>query len=133
MRIAIGRTLRVGRNNGTELEDLGVVPDERHQLTRRDVLEGNVDLIEKAASLLAGMPRYQLDATVTKLAGKVRVDVRTGNIERLDLAIDGRPQRSDDVVDGDHSIELATALARGIVSLSGYKDGELVAAARVKF
>ena len=45
----VRRTLRVGRQAGTEVEDLGVVPDERHKNTRRDVMEGNADLIEKAA------------------------------------------------------------------------------------
>src|SRR3712207_4451464 len=39
MRVSIRRTLRVGAQAGTELEDLGVVPDARHEMTRRDLLE----------------------------------------------------------------------------------------------
>jgi len=39
-------------NAGTPLEDLGVVPDKRYHLTRRDVLGQNEDLITYAASLL---------------------------------------------------------------------------------
>jgi hypothetical protein len=38
MRVAIRRTLRVGKSAGTPVEDLGVEPDERHRMTRRDVL-----------------------------------------------------------------------------------------------
>ncbi len=53
LRIAIRRTLRVGANWGMPLEDLGVVPDKRHYLTRRDVLSQNQDLIAHAASLLS--------------------------------------------------------------------------------
>lgn len=53
VRVAIRRTLGVGPNAGMPLEDLGVVPDERHHLTRRDVLEDNQDLIAHAAELLA--------------------------------------------------------------------------------
>ena len=42
---------------GTPVEDLGVAPDVRHEMTRRDVLENNVDLLERAGALLAGLPR----------------------------------------------------------------------------
>jgi C-terminal processing protease CtpA/Prc len=52
LRIAIRRTLRVGANRGMPLEDLGVVPDKRHYLTRRDVLGQNQDLVAFAASVL---------------------------------------------------------------------------------
>ncbi|MFL6547996.1 MAG: S41 family peptidase, partial [Povalibacter sp.] len=52
LRVAARRMLRVGANAGMPLEDLGVVPDARHYLTRRDVLEQNQDLLEHAASLI---------------------------------------------------------------------------------
>ena len=55
MRMAVKRAIRVGNNNGTPLEDSGVVPDYLHNMTRNDVLNGNVDLIEKAASILETM------------------------------------------------------------------------------
>ncbi|HVQ07875.1 MAG TPA: S41 family peptidase [Allosphingosinicella sp.] len=133
MRVAIRRTLRVGRQAGTELEDLGVVPDFEHKTTRRDVLEGNLDLIDKAAALLAAMPRFTLDATAAKVAGKLRVNVTTANVQRLDFELDGRPQRSDDVTDGSRVIDLPTALAHGKLALRGYRNGELVAARRLTF
>jgi C-terminal processing protease CtpA/Prc len=53
LRVAIRRTLRVGASAGTPLEDLGVVPDARHYLTRRDVLEQNEDLIAHAGEVLS--------------------------------------------------------------------------------
>ncbi|NJN07617.1 MAG: hypothetical protein HC836_00535 [Richelia sp. RM2_1_2] len=53
--MAVKRSLRVGNHNGFNLEDCGVIPDYIHQMTRNDVLNGNVDLIEKAASILANM------------------------------------------------------------------------------
>jgi hypothetical protein len=52
VRVAMRRTLRAGANAGMPLEDLGVVPDERHFLTRRDILSQNEDLIEHAAQML---------------------------------------------------------------------------------
>ncbi|MBV6625694.1 MAG: hypothetical protein KI793_22665 [Rivularia sp. (in: Bacteria)] len=55
MRMAVKRAIRVGDKNGFPLEDTGVIPDYIHNMTRNDVLNGNVDLIEKATSILANM------------------------------------------------------------------------------
>lgn len=55
MRMAVRRSTRVGNQNGFPLEDFGVIPDYIHNMTRNDVLNGNVDLIDKAASILANM------------------------------------------------------------------------------
>ena len=133
MRVAIRRTLRVGAQAGTELEDLGVVPDQDHRMTRRDLLENNVDLIEKAASLLAGRPRFRLDAAATKVGGNLQVSLTTLNLDRLDFEINGRPQRSDDIADGNRTVNLPTALVHGSLSLRGFRGGQLTAARRVAF
>lgn len=133
MRVAIRRTLRVGRLAGTELEDLGVVPDQEHKMTRRDVLEGNLDLIDKAGSLLAAMPVFRLDATAAKVGVNLRVTVTTAGLDRLDFAIDGRPQRSENIADGARTIDLPTTLAHGKLTLAGFRQGRLSAAARADF
>jgi hypothetical protein len=52
MRVAIRRTLRVGPQAGTEIEDLGIEPDVTHRTTLRDLLNNDVDLLEAAAGLL---------------------------------------------------------------------------------
>ncbi len=51
-RVAIRQCARVGRRAGLPVEDLGVRPDHRHEMTRRDLLEDNHDLIQRAAALL---------------------------------------------------------------------------------
>ncbi|ROR46568.1 S41 family peptidase [Kitasatospora cineracea] len=53
MRVAIRRTLRVGARSGTPVEDLGVTPDAVHRMTRRDLLEDNADLLNRAGRMLA--------------------------------------------------------------------------------
>ena len=55
IRMAVKRASRAGNQNGSPLEDSGVIPDYLHNMTRNDVLNGNVDLIEKAASILVNM------------------------------------------------------------------------------
>lgn len=52
-RAAIRRSTRVRSKAGVPLEDLGVQTDDVHRMTRRDILEGNVDLISKAAEMLS--------------------------------------------------------------------------------
>ena len=51
-RSAIRRCTRVNDNEGLPLEDFGVTPEERHFMTRNDVLQSNVDLINRAATFL---------------------------------------------------------------------------------
>ncbi len=55
MRVAIRRTLRVRDQAGTQLEDLGINirPDHRHYMTRVDLLESNIGLIEYASNILS--------------------------------------------------------------------------------
>ncbi|MGH8834823.1 MAG: amidohydrolase family protein [Actinomycetes bacterium] len=60
LRVAIRRTTRVADNPGDVLEDLGVTPDIVYQMTAGDILEGNVDLINRAIEVIAS---HQIDPT----------------------------------------------------------------------
>ena len=51
-RIALRRVTRVRRHEGVPLEDLGVEADIVHPLTKRDITDGNFDLISSATRLL---------------------------------------------------------------------------------
>jgi hypothetical protein len=127
--VSIRRTTRVGEHSGVPVEDLGVVPDCRHQMTSRDVLEKNADLIEKAGRLLKKMPKQRLTATV-ELGGRVaRLSVK--KVARVDVYLDGRPVRSMDVGKGETEVELPPGAA-GVLELRGYRGRELVASTRVQ-
>jgi len=52
IQVALRRSTRVGKMLGVPLEDLGVRPGFIHLMTKDDVLHDNIDLIEKAGSLL---------------------------------------------------------------------------------
>lgn len=129
MRVSIRRTLRVGALAGTPVEDLGVPPDVRHELTRRDVLEGNLDLLEAAGALLAGLPRRRLDVQSAAAAdGTLTLQVTTAGVGRLDVYVDGRPKASVDVADGDVTLSVPGVPGATRLRIEGYADGELVAA-----
>jgi Peptidase family S41 len=129
MRVSIRRTLRVGELAGTPVEDLGIVPDRRHELTRRDVLEDNVDLLDAAGALLEQMPKRTLRLTSSlDGGGTLTLQVTTAGIERLDVYVDGRPRASTDVTDGASSVPVTGVSGAGVVRVEGYAGGELVAA-----
>ncbi|PBC70115.1 peptidase S41-like protein [Streptomyces sp. TLI_235] len=128
MRVAIRRTLRVGAQSGTPVEDLGVTPDELHRITRRDLLEGNADLMERAGELLKAMTPHAVaitDAATT--GGALRLKVKTTNIDRLDVYIDQRPKASVDLLNGQADVTVPDAATANSARVEGYVDGELVA------
>ena len=129
MRVAVRRTVRVGERSGTPVEDLGVLPDERHAMTRRDLLEGNADLIEHAGRLLAGLPRRRLVAVAQRRGGKVTVKLTTVGVDRVDVAVAGRPAASVDVRDGTTDVVLERPAPKSTdLGLQAYAAGNLVAA-----
>jgi C-terminal processing protease CtpA/Prc len=50
--VAVRRATRIGDRAGLPLEDIGVIADEVHQLTRSDLTDGNRQLLRAAAALL---------------------------------------------------------------------------------
>jgi hypothetical protein len=111
MLVAVRRSIRVGRHAGRPLEEFGIVPDRRHYMTKRDVLESNDDLITRAARILMKKPRYALSAKaftsaegsrgiVISAASKIERADSGKNISRVDVYLDGRPYKSFDAEDG---------------------------------
>lgn len=131
MRVAIRRTVRVGERSGTPVEDLGVIPDVPYRMTRADVLNGNIDLLNRAGELLAQLPVYRLDVTVDGNADSLTV--RTAGLDRVDVFVGQRPRASVDVVDGDTVVPLPAAFDRTErIHVDGYSSGTLAAARSVR-
>jgi hypothetical protein len=135
MRVAIRRTSRVGERSGDPLEELGVVPDEIHHMTKNDLLNNNEDLFERAASILAGQLVRRLAVEVTPLRDptKTRVSAATENISRLDTYLDGRPVKTLDVEDeaAEFDVSVSGTLSH-VLELRGFDGDELVAAKRIE-
>lgn len=138
LRVAVRRMLRVGRHAGDVLEDLGVVPNQIHAMTRDDVLQGNVDLIDAAAQILSAMEDHAVSFTVENRAGNRVIRVQTRHVDWITLLVNRRPQGSYDMPDGTVELDLAGALdpaAAGAmrVEIQGFVGDRLVAAARGSF
>jgi hypothetical protein len=111
MLVAVRRSIRVGRRAGRPLEEFGIVPDRRHHMTKRDVLENNDDLIMRAARILMKKPKYTLSVkpftpkdgsrgVVINAVSKIEPLDSRKNISRVDVYVDGRPHKSLDAEDG---------------------------------
>ncbi|GGW99448.1 hypothetical protein GCM10010297_21760 [Streptomyces malachitofuscus] len=128
MRVSIRRTLRVGALSGTPVEDLGVVPDELHRMTRRDLLDDNADLFDRAGLLLKDREPHTVSVTdVVTVDGSVKLTLQTANVDRLDVYVDQRPQTSVDLVDDRAEVSVPAATPARAARIDGYEAGHLVA------
>ncbi len=133
MRVAIRRTLRQGAMSGTPVEDLGVRPDVRHFMTRADLLNGNVDLIEAAAKLLAGKPVRRLNANRVGTSLPIKLKVETLNIDQLVVLVDGVAVFSQPITDGTTTITLPNSVSTFTsIDLQGFDANVLVAGRKLK-
>ena len=132
MRVALRRCLRVGDRAGQPVEDLGVVPDDVHHLTRQDLLIGNVDLIEAAAKLLIGQTRRRL--TVDRADGandRTRLTITSRALTSVDVYVGRRPVATSPVTDAAPTIvEIATPDPGVVVRVDGFDGGDRPVASR---
>ncbi|HEU5471917.1 MAG TPA: S41 family peptidase [Actinophytocola sp.] len=130
-RVALRRSLRVGTRFGQPVEDLGVVPDIRYRLTRRDLLERNADLMAKAGEILsAGTPRTLAASVVSATADTLTLAVTTKALSSLDIYAGPRPVLTTPVQDGANQIALPAPPTGSTLRLEGF-DGDTLAAAQV--
>lgn len=133
--LAVRRSIRVGRHAGRPLEELGIIPDHRHHMTTRDVLNSNEDLIARAAKILAKKPVYALSVKpftpkegargiIVTAVSKILSPDNGKKISRLDVYLGGRPYKSVDARDG------AIHARRITLGRSGGRKAELLLEAR---
>ena len=126
MKVAVRRSVRVGKQAGRPLEEFGIVPDRRHYMTRDDLLNKNLDIIKKAATMLMEKPSYGLSVTLRQNRDRSKtIEVSTKNISRLDVYINDRPLKSLDVKDGKvrvGKVRRETTKSKTVLLLNGY-DG----------
>jgi hypothetical protein len=128
MRVAIRRTVRVRDLAGTPVEDLGVVPDHRHRMTRADLLQDNADLLQRAGRLLSGLPVRRLDVELGGAAGELELTLRTSLLDRADVYLDGRPRLTADLTQEDLTLLVPGLADAQVIRVEGFHEGRLAAA-----
>ena len=132
--VAVRRSTRVGDRAGVLLEDLGVVPDETYFMTKDDVLKQNRDLLNHAAAILKSKREeaFTLSATASQTTnGAYTVTATTRNLDRLDGFVNGRPQVTLDIADGQNTFQLPALAGSPQLELRGFKQGRLAASTRL--
>jgi len=131
MRVSLRRCLRVGTRSGEPVEDLGVVPDALHALTRRDLLEENTDLMAAAGALLAQRtPRLLRFTSTAAGTAKRKLTVTTGSVAGIDIYVNRRPVATTSTTDGNTQITVLAA-AGNVIRIEGFDAaGVLVAASQ---
>jgi Peptidase family S41 len=126
--LVIRRVLRVGPNAGSPLEDYGVVSNERHAVTRNDVMNDDADLMVAAAGLLGkGTPR-RFDVELSEAGGELTATFGVTGIDRADVIVDGRQRLTVDLGGNPGPVPVPGAGGPGMVRIAGYDKGVLVAA-----
>lgn len=133
MRVSLRRTLRVGARAGEPLEDLGVTRDEEHLMTRNDLLNGNVDLLQRAGVLLAqGTPR-RFDIGLTVQSQMLSVSLTAQNIQSIDIYVNDRPViESTAIADPTTTVTVPMPASGDRLRIEGFDGGELVAARKIR-
>ncbi|HEY7488647.1 MAG TPA: S41 family peptidase [Streptosporangiaceae bacterium] len=126
--IVIRRVLRVGPHAGTPLEDYGVVPDERHPITRNDIMNDDADLMAAAAVLLAKSEPRRFDVTLSEASGELTATFGVLGIDRADVIVDGRPRLTADLGGNPGPLVVPGAGTPDVVQIVGYDGADLVAA-----
>ena len=114
------------------MEDLGVVPDAVHHLTRQDLLLDNTDLMEAAAKLLIGQTRRRLTVARADAANdRTRLTITSRALTSIDVYVGGRPVTTSPVTDAAPTVvEIAKPGTDVVVRVDGCDDGDRPAASR---
>jgi len=132
MRVSLRRTLRVGARAGEPVEDLGVIRDLDHAMTRNDLLNGNADLLERAGELLAqGTPR-RFDTDLSVQGQTMTISLTTQGIQSVDIYVNDRPvARSTAVSNGTTDIDIPAPAGGSLLRVDGFDGGDLVASRKL--
>jgi len=140
MRVALRRTVRVRGEAGTELEDLGIAPDDSHKLTRADLLKKNVDLINAAGTILikklGGKDALKFEVTAQRHGTVLKVDVSSRGVGFVEVLVDGLARVSRDVVNDMLTFDLPDNAGFALppmvrLEIRGYSDRKLVCGRRL--
>ncbi|QIG47043.1 hypothetical protein G5V57_04335 [Nordella sp. HKS 07] len=119
--MAIRRAVRSGPADGALIEDGGVV-GQPYVMTGTDILNGNRDLIEQCAEMLAAQPWTRMN--VRQAAGGIEVE--TAGIEQVDLFVDGHPAGFPHSIPGDGKHRIKLAVKKGqMVEVAGFAEESL--------
>lgn len=119
--MSIRRAVRSGAADGALIEDGGVV-GQPYVMTGTDLFNGNSDLIEHCAAVLAAQPWTRMNV---RQVGR-SVEVESVGIDQLDIFIDGHPAGPPYKIaqDGKHRLKIE-AKKKQVIEIAGFTQDSL--------
>jgi hypothetical protein len=116
--LALRRAVRSGDADGTLIEDAGV-SGQSYAMTKADVLDRNVDLIEYCCKILAAQPLTRLEVTRKRRT----LAIESEGLDQIDLYVDGHPGGMPIALRGDGKIEIPLPRHAHSLEVVGFADG----------
>ena len=133
IRVSLRRTLRVGARAGEPVEDIGVVRDHAHAMTKDDLLNGNVDLLNRSGELLTQRTPRQFNAVLTTQGQVLLIALTTKNVRSVDIYVNERPAYNGKAVsDGLNDLQIPRPPSGSVVQIDGFSAADLVASRKHK-
>jgi hypothetical protein len=104
------------------------VSDERHEVTRNDIMNDDADLMVTAAGLLGKGAARRFDVGLSEAGGELTATFEVTGIDRADVIADGRPRLTVDLGGNPGPVPVPGAGTPGMVRIAGYDHGVQVAA-----
>jgi hypothetical protein len=124
--LTMRRCVRTKKNEGRLLEDLGIQPDIVYQMTFKDIVEQNQDLIARASLELSQMPAYDLVIDAVPKSDGFSLTCRTVNLTSVEICAGEKLIATGAVSDG-KTVELfVSGPLQGLI-VKGLKDDQVAA------
>lgn len=129
--IAVRRTTRVNEKTGLPLEDLGIIPEHLYQLSKRDVVGHNEDLLTYAGEILSKLDLYVFEIDLTYEHNFILINIDSQNLDRIDIFIDNRPHISKNISDGSSQIKVNHEKNIKNIEIRGLKNNLLITVKKI--
>lgn len=131
MRVSLRRTMRVGDQAGDPVEDLGVKPDVLHMMSRQDLMNGNLDLLTRAISILKEGDGREFALSMASDGSTLDIQVKTTNVDRIEVYQNGRHEMSDTPDDAGVANFRLNSKAGDLIEIVGYQENAIVAKRKI--
>jgi peptidase S41-like protein len=124
--LTMRRCVRTKKNEGRLLEDLGIQPDIVYQMTFKDIVEQNQDLIARASLELSQMPAYDLVIDAVPKSDGYGLTCRTVNLTSVEICGGEKLIAMGAVNDGKTAELFVPGPLQGLI-VKGLKDDQVAA------
>ena len=119
--MAFRRAVRSGSSESVLIEDSGIA-GQAYSMSRRDIFEGNVDLIEYCGKLLAAQPWTQMNV----VRNPRTLAITSAGLDHVDVYADGHPATTGIALKANRSVRVSLPKDTSVVEVVGFNQNVVV-------